>query len=203
MLIAFEGPDGTGKTTICDNIISFLKENEKKCVCIKSPSHTELGNTILKMSRKKEINKLSLMMLYAAYTVELTEHVNNALKRYEIVLLDRYYLSNYMYNVFCENIYKGNKSEQDKNYMLNVKKNILDTVISSVKPKKPDITFIFTVPIVAKKDDIYLNINDIVQNYIHVAKNVIDSPYRILSNAKEITDVKEFLKEYGIFHDVS
>lgn len=102
MLIAFEGPDGTGKTTICKNLHKILG-SKRTCKIINSPQHTVFGQAILELSTRHKLRNISLMLLYTAYMIELRQHIENAIKEYEVVLLDRYYLSNYMYNVFCVN----------------------------------------------------------------------------------------------------
>lgn len=43
MYIAFEGIDGSGKTTICKYISSYLRRNGYKVLTVGFPSNNEIG----------------------------------------------------------------------------------------------------------------------------------------------------------------
>ena len=97
-LIAFEGIDGSGKTTQAELLAKFCSENRMAHVVSKEPTNGKYGMQIRdsathgRMSIEEEIEIL---------LKDRAEHVENviapALQKEKTVILDRYYFSNAAY----------------------------------------------------------------------------------------------------------
>ena len=102
MLIAIEGIDGSGKTTIA----YFLKETLEKCgynvVLFKEPGDSPWGlfvKEIKKITRLKPELELKLFILDRKYNVK--KNILPELKKGKLVILDRYYYSTIAYQGAC------------------------------------------------------------------------------------------------------
>ncbi len=96
MLIAIEGIDGSGKTTIANYLSKLLKGMGYDVVVLKEPSDSEYGKKL------KELNtRLPPEEECKLFLLDRIEDVRNnilpALKSGKIVIMDRYYLSNIAY----------------------------------------------------------------------------------------------------------
>ncbi|AEA46082.1 dTMP kinase [Archaeoglobus veneficus] len=97
MLIAIEGIDGVGKTTIAKFLKEELEKRGYEVVLLKEPTNSEWGRKI-KASLNKRLSaeeELELFILDRKYNVE--HNILPALKQGKIVIMDRYYYSNIAY----------------------------------------------------------------------------------------------------------
>jgi dTMP kinase len=94
MLIAIEGIDGAGKSSIAKYLKEELEKRSYRVALFKEPSNSPWGMKIKSMHLKPE-EELELFILDRKYDV-----VNNiipALKQKKIVIMDRYYYSTIAY----------------------------------------------------------------------------------------------------------
>ena len=90
--IAFEGIDGSGKTSIIENLSDILKSQNKEHTIVREPGGTSVGEGIreLLLSHEYQVNPLSEALLFCAQRSQLIEEiVLPTLKKGGIVLSDR------------------------------------------------------------------------------------------------------------------
>ena len=90
--IAFEGIDGSGKTSIIKNLSDILKSQNKEHTIVREPGGTSVGEGIreLLLSHEYQVNPLSEALLFCAQRSQLIEEiVLPTLKKGVIVLSDR------------------------------------------------------------------------------------------------------------------
>ena len=90
--IAFEGIDGSGKTSIIENLSDILKSQNKEHTIVREPGGTSVGEGIreLLLSHEYQVNPLSEALLFCAQRSQLIEEiVLPTLKKGVIVLSDR------------------------------------------------------------------------------------------------------------------
>lgn len=100
-LIVFEGPDGSGKTTILKNVNQKLTEQGYNIRVVREPGGTEISEKIreiiidndnINMAAKTE------SLLFAASRAQLVEEkIRPGLENSEIILCDRFVLSSLLY----------------------------------------------------------------------------------------------------------
>ncbi len=95
-LIAIEGIDGAGKTTIAKFLKEKLEEFGIDTIILKEPSESEYGRKIKSSNvRLKPEEELELFILDRKYNVE--NNILPALEKCVTVIMDRYYYSNVAY----------------------------------------------------------------------------------------------------------
>ncbi len=97
MLIAIEGIDGSGKTTVAKFLKNELEKLSYSVVLLKEPTDSKWGKKIREsfISRLKPEEELELFLKDREYDVK--ENIIPALKNGKIVVMDRYYLSTIAY----------------------------------------------------------------------------------------------------------
>ena len=101
-LIALEGPEGVGKTTQLRRLVVHLEEFGVPVLALREPGGTPLGDAIrdLLLDPAREIRPGAEALLFMASRAELVaREVRPALERGTVVLLDRFFLSTYAYQV--------------------------------------------------------------------------------------------------------
>lgn len=94
-LIAFDGPNGVGKTTLIAEIVAKLESQRIEVLKTSEPTKTVLGNFIREI--QDDIKKEALACLVVGDRYEhLSSEVLPALREGKIVLMDRYILSSYV-----------------------------------------------------------------------------------------------------------
>lgn len=101
-LYVFEGPDGVGKTRIANELVKrLLKVNEKVNFFSFPGKETKgIGNLVYDIhhSKKYKLQPTSLQLLHIISHIELIHNcIIPALEKMEIVILDRFWLSTYVY----------------------------------------------------------------------------------------------------------
>ena len=93
-LLTVEGVDGSGKSTQVSRISSYLKRAGKKVRLIREPGGTRLAERVRRLLldvRSVEMSKSTELFLYLAARAQLiSEVIEPALKRNELVLCDRF-----------------------------------------------------------------------------------------------------------------
>lgn len=101
-LIVFEGGEGSGKSTQLRRVSATLARHQVVHLCLREPGGTLLGTEVrrLLLDRASDIAHRSEALLFMASRAQLVEReVRPALDRGEVVLLDRFFLSTYAYQI--------------------------------------------------------------------------------------------------------
>ena len=101
-LIVFEGGEGSGKSTQLRHLAAALDERGIGHRTFREPGGTPLGAEIrqLLLHRDEEMDPRAEALLFMASRAELVaREIHPALARGEIVLLDRFFLSTYAYQI--------------------------------------------------------------------------------------------------------
>ncbi len=101
MLITFEGPDGSGKTTQLALLAEFLGQQGYSLVRVREPGGTRIGEQIrevLHHIEHREMHPRAEVLLYSAARAQLVEEViRPGLAGGQLVLCDRFYDSTFAY----------------------------------------------------------------------------------------------------------
>lgn len=98
--IAFEGPDGSGKTTQYRRLVALLHEHAVPLCEVREPGGTPIGESIrqILLHTKDEMTLRCEMLLYMASRAQLvSERIRPALERGDVVLADRFVASTLAY----------------------------------------------------------------------------------------------------------
>ncbi|MEM4566466.1 MAG: dTMP kinase [Archaeoglobaceae archaeon] len=95
-LIAIEGIDGAGKTTIAEHLRNFLSSFGYDCVVFKEPSDSFYGKKIRSCERRLSAEE-ELRLFVLDREINVRERILPALRSGKIVIMDRYYYSNIAY----------------------------------------------------------------------------------------------------------
>ncbi len=101
-LIVFEGGEGSGKSTQLRRVSAALQRRAVAHVCLREPGGTPLGTEVrrLLLDRASDIAPRAEAMLFMASRAQLVEReIRPALARGDVVLLDRFFLSTYAYQI--------------------------------------------------------------------------------------------------------
>ena len=105
--IAFEGIDGSGKSTQLKLLAKSLGLKGIKFICTREPGGSDISEQIRKIlvrKQKEDILPLTeLLLIYAARHEHLKKKIIPSLKN-KIVLCDRYFYSTYCYQILTSNI---------------------------------------------------------------------------------------------------
>ncbi|NUQ67574.1 MAG: dTMP kinase [Phycisphaerales bacterium] len=98
--IAFEGPDGSGKSTQLKRLVALCLQHDVPVCEVREPGGTPIGESIrqILLHTKDEMSLRCEMLLYMASRVQLVEQrIRPALARGELVIADRFVGSTYAY----------------------------------------------------------------------------------------------------------
>jgi dTMP kinase len=101
-LIVFEGGEGSGKSTQLRLLADALAAASIEHRCLREPGGTELGEEVrhLLLEREWKVVPRAEALLFMASRAQLVEReMRPALDRGEVVLLDRFFLSTYAYQI--------------------------------------------------------------------------------------------------------
>lgn len=106
--IAFEGGDGSGKSTILEMIYDYLVSNEIKCIKTREPGGIKISEDIRSIildTKNTEMDRKTEALLYAAARRQhLVEKVIPELNKGTIVLCDRFIYSSLAYQGYARGI---------------------------------------------------------------------------------------------------
>ncbi|MBW7932941.1 MAG: dTMP kinase, partial [Gemmatimonadaceae bacterium] len=135
-LIVFEGVEGAGKTTQLERLALRLGRHGAQVRTLREPGGTPVGDEIraLLLRPGAQIPPRTEALLFMASRAALVdEQVRPALARGEIVLLDRFFLSTYAYQV------GGRGLPEDA---------VRDANAFATGGLVPDVTVLLTLPVV-------------------------------------------------------
>ena len=101
-LIVFEGPEGAGKTTQLKRLAERLSDLGLPCVAVREPGGTPVGDAIrqILLDPEREISDAGEALLFMASRAELiAREIRPSLAKGTLVLVDRFFLSTYAYQV--------------------------------------------------------------------------------------------------------
>ena len=134
-LIVLEGPEGAGKTTQVRMLAEWLGANDQDVIAAREPGGTPLGDEIrrLLLDTKSDIVPRAESLLYMASRAQLTaRELVPALKADRMVILDRFFLATYAYQV------AGRGLPQDE---------IVTANRLAVEELRPDLTLLLMLPV--------------------------------------------------------
>lgn len=130
--ITFEGPDGSGKSTICNLVYEELLKNKVKTIKTREPGGTRISEKIREIILDKDLSEMDMRteaLLYSASRAQHTyEKIIPALEEGTTVLCERYVLSSLAYQGYA----RGQNLED-----------ILSINNFATGRIKPDIVFVF------------------------------------------------------------
>ncbi len=99
ILIVFEGIDGGGKTTQAKSLLSWLQKKGIEAVYFREPSDSKWGAEIReKAAQEASLTPLQELQLFQKDRKENIENnIKPALRKKQVVILDRYYFSTMAY----------------------------------------------------------------------------------------------------------
>jgi len=102
-LLVLEGPEGAGKTTQAPLVAKWMREFGGEVLCLREPGGIAVGDQVRRIlldSADGAVSDAAEALLYTASRAELVNRlVLPALRRGAIVVLDRFFLSTYAYQI--------------------------------------------------------------------------------------------------------
>jgi dTMP kinase len=156
-IIVFEGINGSGKTTIINNIYKELLKTQKNVKILKFPNRNTESGIIIDKFLKKQYNFKNLdeqIKIFADNRKECKESIEILLKNNYIILCDRYIYSNIAYILTDQTLnILNNNNKNDKIISFS---NIIQYDYELFKPH-----YVFLI----KGDYIHLRNNTIIERY--------------------------------------
>lgn len=190
--IAFEGSDGSGKTTILNNVEKFLIENNIDFIITREPGGTKISEEIREILLSNDNSEMSARTEALLYSASRAQHVDELilpnLQKGKLVISDRYVLSSLAYQGFGREL--GYDSVKEIN----------DFATDNLSP---DYTFFFNVdPITVLKRKRNNFVTDRLENESNSYHNKVYNGYQeilkrnkdnliIIDASKSIEDVTE------------
>ena len=100
LFITLEGVEGSGKSSLLNFLKKILKKKGFSLKLFRDPGSTQVGEKIrqILLDKKSKISPHTELLLYlAARTQLIEEKLKKALKKYDIVICDRFYDSTVVY----------------------------------------------------------------------------------------------------------
>ncbi len=133
-LIVIEGADGVGKTTQVNGLVTRLAMHGTAAVSLREPGGTLLGERIRSLLLDlpdEAINDRAELLLFLAARAQITPEVAEQLSAGRTVILDRFFLSTYAYQIAGRGL-----SEDD----------VLRINRFATLGRIPDLTLVLTLP---------------------------------------------------------
>jgi len=134
-LIVFEGGEGTGKSTQLRRLADLLTERGIRHRSLREPGGTPLGSEVRRilLHVEDEIEPRAEALLFMASRAQLVaREIRPALERGEWVLLDRFFLSTYAYQIAGRALPEGEVREANR---------------FATSGLVPDLTLLLTLPV--------------------------------------------------------
>ncbi len=134
LFITFEGIDGCGKSTQCERLKEYLKDNGRDFIFVREPGGTEIGERIREILLDKKNTQMTPrteLLLFEAARAQITDEViRPALEEGKIVLCDRFFDSS--------SAYQGCARGMGMDFVAGLN-------MAATGGLKPDITFFFDI----------------------------------------------------------
>ena len=189
-LIVFEGVEGSGKTTLVNFVVKYLKKHNINFIRLREPGGNKNSEKIrnLILNKKNKFNPFTDLLLYLAARSENIEKVISKHYKKKVILLDRFTDSTIAY----------------QHYGMNLDRKLIDNVNKLlIKDIKPTIIFLNTVNLKKRLkirktknryDNFKMKFYKKVQNgFIKLAKNkskyvIINSNESLKKNKLKVLD---------------
>nr|5XB5_A Chain A, Thymidylate kinase [Aquifex aeolicus VF5]5XB5_B Chain B, Thymidylate kinase [Aquifex aeolicus VF5] len=133
MLIAFEGIDGSGKTTQAKKLYEYLKQKGYFVSLYREPGGTKVGEVLREILLTEELDERTELLLFEASRSKLIEEkIIPDLKRDKVVILDAFVLSTIAYQGYGKGL--------DVEFIKNLNE-------FATRGVKPDITLLLDIPV--------------------------------------------------------
>jgi dTMP kinase len=109
-LIVFEGAEGAGKTTQIRLLAERLGARGVSAIAVREPGGTPVGDAIreILLDPEQQISAATEALLFMASRAELiAREIGPALQQGDVVLLDRFFLSTYAYQIIGRGLPEG------------------------------------------------------------------------------------------------
>ena len=134
IFITFEGIDGCGKSTQCELLKDYLKDNGKDFIFVREPGGTEIGERIREILLDKKNSRMTArteLLLFEAARAQITDEViKPALEEGKIVICDRFFDSS--------SAYQGMARGMGMDFVAGLN-------MAATGGLKPDVTFFFDI----------------------------------------------------------
>ena len=136
IFITFEGIDGCGKSTQCELLKDYLKNNGRDFIFVREPGGTVIGERIREIlldKKNTQMNPRTELLLFEAARAQITEEViKPALDDGRIVICDRFFDSS--------SAYQGMARGMGMDFVAGLN-------MAATGGLKPDITFFFDITV--------------------------------------------------------
>jgi len=137
LFITIEGLEGSGKSSLITFLQGALRKRRLRYVVFREPGTTKIGEKIRAILLDKANHELSrhteLLLYLAARTQLIEEKLLNAIKRYDVVICDRFFDSTLVYQGYAQGL--GQAAEKAvKDFSLGLKPDL--TMFLDVAPEE-------------------------------------------------------------------
>ncbi|RKN49870.1 dTMP kinase, partial [Streptomyces klenkii] len=98
LFVAIEGIDASGKTTLTASLAAALRTRGLAVATHKEPGHGPVGELFRRLSASGRCPPTTMALLSSAERHAQQEALAAALRRHQVVIADRYYLSGLAYH---------------------------------------------------------------------------------------------------------
>ena len=190
--IAFEGIDGSGKSTQLKLLTKSLKKAQINFLSTREPGGTPFSEEIRKILVKKKNYEISphseLLLLYAARFEHLKKIILPNLKK-KIVVCDRFFYSTYCYQILAGKISIKKLNYLHKNFAYNLMPDI--TIVINIESEEA-----IKRSLLAKKNEIRFELKD--KNY----HKIVSSGFESLSSKKNVKIFNGHLNKNTIHENI-
>jgi len=113
LLITFEGPEGSGKTTLIQGLVSWLQAAGTEPLQIREPGGTEIGerirNILLDRASEAMSGETELLLMVASRAQLVREKIKPALAAGAVILCDRFADASVAYQGFGRELGEATK----------------------------------------------------------------------------------------------
>ncbi len=190
LLIAFEGIDGSGKTTVSKMLLAYLNENGYETIWLREPGDSKWGKKIRELANQEEGIPIEEELRYFIEDRKLNvkNNILPALQQSKSVIVDRYYFSSACYQgargLDMFQIIEKNREfapEPDITFIIDVD---VDTALTRIRKSRETEAKLFErKEFLQKVRENYLSLGD--DKKIHIIDGT-DDPEKVFDKIKNI-----------------
>ncbi|ERI95536.1 dTMP kinase [Clostridiales bacterium oral taxon 876 str. F0540] len=193
LLITFEGPDGSGKSTQIELLKDYLEKKGFEIIFTREPGGTKISEKIRNIvldNENKEMSSMCEALLYAASRAQLvSEVIKPALNEGKVVICDRFVESSIVYQGIGRNL------GEDRVRSIN---------LAATDGLRPDITFLLTIPFEEglRRKSKQRSLDRLENSGDEFHKRVYDGYMNLVDSAEYITSVDANRPMEDIHNDI-